>query len=257
MIRSHILCCLLFLWAGCATVPNSADEAALRERPVPPRIHADLVTNMLANGQNYAALAHVEELERGGEADPELLTWLRGAALYNLGQMEASERAYRQLLKTSYRGRAHHGLGLIAAKTDLYAAVLHFNQAVRLLPTDAEIRNDLGYTLMLAGRLVEAQHHLATATELAPESGKAQTNLVLSFLLAGRAAEAQSLGTTFQMSSVQFSQLQEEARLMRQLVLERAEELSAARVVNKESNNETEADKGRHRSIPGLYSRIR
>lgn len=249
---------LIFVLAGCATIPDTPEQAALEQRPVQPRMHADLVFGMLAKGQNYAALAHIEELERRSDADQEQLTWLRALTLYKLDQLAESEQAYRSLLDSGdYAGRAHHGLGLIAARSNLRDAVLHFNQAVRLLPTDAEIRNDLGYTLMLAGRLTEARHHLATATELAPESGQSRSNLVLSFLLEGLAEQAEALSQSFGMSREELRALQAESRIIQGLIAQRAAEFSTPATQVKEHNDEQDSRQSDRRSIPGLYSRQR
>ena len=91
MRRARLVSAVLAMWlSGCAVVPDSAEEAALRERPVKPQVHADLVQTMLAQGQNYAALAHIEELEARRGADTEQLRWLRATAQYKLGDLAAS-----------------------------------------------------------------------------------------------------------------------------------------------------------------------
>ncbi len=254
-LRLGILFLLLALTA-CASVPDTAEEAALRERPQQPRMHAELVRGMLSQGKYHAALAHIEELERAGDANPRELRWLRAMSLYKLGQIEESRRAYQGLLKTDYAGQAHHGLGLIVARQDLRQAVRHFNQAVKLRPTDAEIRNDLGYTLLLAGRLTEARHHLATATELAPGESKAHSNLVLSFQLEGRESEAQSLARTLGLGEDQQRQLELEAQLIRRLVAQRAEEFTAKDEVENDVEDDSDSLTD-DRPLPGLYRRTR
>lgn len=245
--------------SGCAAVPDSAEEAALRERPEQPRMHADLIKSMLAQGQNYAALAHIEELERLDKSNPDQLRWLRALALYKLDQFEESRRSYQGLLNSAYAGEAHHGLGLIAARHSLKLAVRHFNQALKLRPTDPEIRNDLGYTLMMAGRLTEARHHLATATELDSNGVKAKSNLVVSFVLEGKMAEAGSLAQSFGIDSEQLRQLEAEGRVMRRLIARHADEFAAPAAGEDKQDEQTELDESKpgREPIPGLYSRQR
>ncbi len=255
---------LLPILTACAVVPDSADEAALRERPQQPAVHADLVQSMLAQDQNYAALAHIEELEANGRADAEQLRWLRAMAQYKLGELDASERNYRRLLAGRYAGQAWHGLGLIAARRDLAESVTYFNRAVAVRPTDAQVRNDLGYTLMLAGRLTEARHHLATATELNPNAVQAQNNLVLSFLLEDQQREALSLARSFELDAAQLRQLQAESQVMRRLMAQRADEFTdaaAARAAVPTSKEipayEPQDAADNERTLPGLYRQRR
>ena len=253
MYRLPIL--LLLALSACAVVPDTAEEAALRERPARPGVHVDLVRGMLKQGQNHAALAHIEELERSGEHDAQELLLLRAAAQYQLGQLSAARDAYRRLLNTPFAGQAHHGLALLASRDDLGRAVRHFNAAVERRPTDAQIRNDLGYTLLLAGRLTEARHHLKTATELAPDAHNAKVNLVLSEFLAGDAATARQLARKHGIPDRRLRELEAESVLMQQLIAQRADEFSAT--APQESHDEEAFDPPRRTGIPGLYTRGR
>lgn len=254
----RIAVCLFVLGlSACVAIPDSADEAAMRERREKPEVHADLVEAMLAQGQNHAALAHIEELERKRSGDPQQLRYLRAKTQYKLGDLAAAERNYRRLIDGDYAGEAWHGLGLIAARTDLRSAVLNFNRAVSVRPTDAGIRNDLGYTLMQAGRLTEARHHLATATELDPNGVQAQNNLVLSFLLDGQETRARGLADSFKLPASQWRQLRAESEIMRRLIAQRSAELMAQpeNPPTQERNPDEKLDSNtQRRSLPGLYS---
>lgn len=238
---------------GCAAVPDSAEEAAMRERPEQaPKVHAELVRGMLAQGQYYAALAHIEELDRSGGAPEDELTLLRASTQFKLERFEAARQAYLSLLDTDFAGQAHHGLGLVAAREHLGQAVRHFNTAVRLRPTDSELRNDLGYTLLLAGRLAEARHHLATATELAPNAVKPQLNLVISYLLEGDAKTARRLAASFNFDGAQMRRLSEQAERVRLAAQARAAEFQAPPIM--ESHDEMESRSQQPAAdIPGLY----
>ena len=251
---------LLTSFAGCAVVPGSAEEAALRGQPERPKVHTDLVRAMLAQNQNHAALAHIEALEKESGSDKQQLLWLRAQAQYKLGDLEESEQNYRRLLNGPYAGQAWHGLGLIAARSDLRTAVKCLNRAVQRRPTDGQIRNDLGYTLLLAGRLTEARHHLATATELAANDVQAQNNLVLSYLLDGQQQQADGLARSFAMDAQGMRQLQAQAKVMRRMMAQRAQEfeqpLSADQAdwaePEKQSHEKTKTQSD-NRPLPGLY----
>ncbi|HKY90198.1 MAG TPA: tetratricopeptide repeat protein [Nevskiaceae bacterium] len=159
-------------------------------------VHTDLIRNMLDQQQYYAAIAHIQaqQRERGDKPDPELQL-LEATARRNLGQTAQAQDLYRQLLKSPFVAEAYHGLGLISARADLNTSVWQLRQAVQRKPTDAQMRNDLGYALMMAGRYNEALPELATAVELEAGSGsdKARNNLVLLMLVTGDEAAVQRL----------------------------------------------------------------
>ena len=149
-------------------------------------LHGELVHDMLAQGRAHAALAHLEELERQqGELDADQRL-LRAEAYYRIGETAAAAADYRSLTDGPKAGQAWHGLGRIATPTDLRAALQAFNQAVAARPTDAAVRNDLGYALLLAGRAADGCRHLYTAHELAPNQARVVANLLLCEGLRGR-----------------------------------------------------------------------
>ncbi len=175
-----IVCALV---VGCAGLPSNVEDMA---RPEKQRVlHGELVRDMLAEGHNYAALAHLQELQRqqGYLNDDQRL--LRAEAYYRLGEIESARADYLELTRTGKAGQAWHGLGRLDAPTDLRAAIQEFNRATKLRPTDAAIRNDLGYTLLLAGRVEDACRHLYTGHELAPTQHRIVGNLLLCEALRG------------------------------------------------------------------------
>ncbi len=218
----------VLLLGACALVPNSAHEAALRERPQNARMHADLVRGMMASRQYYAALAHIEELQRAGASSAAELSLLRGQCLYQLGRLDAAAGEFERLLQGRYAGQALHGLGLVHVRWNLADAVRYFNAAIRLRPTDAELRNDLGYALLMAGRLAEARHHLATASELDPGGLKASNNLILSYLVDGDDATAKEIAATAGLAAEELLLLRREASLLRDVIRARSGEFSAS-----------------------------
>lgn len=165
---------------------TAAEEAAVDS----PDVRLALIARMIERGQLHAALAHLESLPAKDAAlpAPRLAT---AEALRRLGRFAEAERGFRELLDTPRAAEAHRGLGLLeAARGDVGAAVVSLERARAVRPTDARIRNDLGYALLLAGRLGEAESELRTAVELGDDQ-RAVRNLVL--LLFVRAEEGAAL----------------------------------------------------------------
>jgi Flp pilus assembly protein TadD len=211
--KSHIIGALLILLGSACAMPArldgpprpSREKLAAPEAAVPASpevqaaraetevIHTDLIRSMLAQGQYYAALAHVEA-QKGAQPVSPGLRLLEAEARRKLGQNAEAVALYTSLLRGPEAAPAHHGLGLVyAGNQQLGPAVQHLQQAVRLRPTDVEFRNDLGYALMIAGRYPEALTQLATAVELDPDGSRSRNNLILLLLVTGDEARAVQL----------------------------------------------------------------
>jgi len=145
-------------------------------------IYTDAVRAMMARGQYYAALAHLQEDRRAHGDSPELRL-LEADARRNLGQNREAEALYKGLLNGPQAADAHHGLGRLYAGRDLSLSIEHLRKASARRPTDVDIRNDLGYALMRARRYGEAKVELATAAELAPGEVKSRNNLLILLML--------------------------------------------------------------------------
>ena len=181
------------LAVGCATatrrqMDRTIDESVRSDTPESRReVHAELIRGMIDSGQYYAAIAHVQaQVQQGGPTQQ--LQLLEAEARRRLGQNTEAQAIYRELLKSrDYQADAYYGLGLISAKTDLRTGVWQLQQAVQRRPADPDMRNDLGYALILSRRYREALNELATAVEL--EAGraesKARNNLVLLMIVTG------------------------------------------------------------------------
>lgn len=146
-------------------------------------VYTDLIRNMLAQEQYYAALAHIQEQRRLIGNTPDL-RYLEGETRRKLGQTTEAEALYRGLLRSDMAAQAYHGLGLLYAERDLNQSITFLREAAQRRPTDAQVRNDLGYALMSTGRYHEALPELATAVELDP-AGKARNNLIVLLVLSG------------------------------------------------------------------------
>ena len=225
--RRHALACVLLLacTSGCVTESRRAvDSAVAGEIPTDTpesrrRVHIDLIRKMLDQEQYYAALAHVQAQARES-GQTEELRLLEADAKRKLGQAAPAQAIYRELLKGRYAADAYHGLGLISVKTDLRTAVWQLQQAVQRRPTDAQMRNDLGYALMLSRRYTEALPELATAVELEAGTGsaKARTNLILLMLVQGDEAAVKRLAQQSGMSSEALAALRQQAQTLRKPV---------------------------------------
>ncbi len=179
------------LVSACA-LPRPIDAAPPGDRAgaadIDRQIYGDLIRSMLDQGQYYAALAHVQQRQRSSGGDRDELRYLEAEARRALGQMDAADALYQGLRKSRLAAEAYHGLGLLHAGSDLARAVGYLREAALRAPTNADVRNDLGYALLHARRDDEALQELATAVELAPESEKARNNLLLLLLVRGDTA---------------------------------------------------------------------
>ena len=221
-----ILCSVMLL--GCSSQQRRLDQqvsANIRgERPEDrQQVHLDLIRGMLGQKQYYAALAHVESLKQArtyaqqATSDDADLLLLEAEARRRLGQKDAAQQIYRQLLATDRVAEAYHGLGLTNAGGDLGTAVWQLQQAVQRKPTDAQMRNDLGYALMIAGRHAEALTELATAVELEAGTGdaKARNNLVILMMITGNEAAVRRLATESGMSADSLAGLRRQAQSLK------------------------------------------
>ncbi|MGQ0618640.1 MAG: tetratricopeptide repeat protein [Panacagrimonas sp.] len=221
---------LAMMTSGCVSESiRQIDRTVAEEIPVDDpatqrKVHTDLIRQMLGQEQFYAALAHIEAQVRESGSTDELRV-LEAQARRKLKQPEQAQAIYRDLLRTSYVAEAYHGLGLISAATDLKTAVWQLQQAVKRQPANAEMRNDLGYALMVANRYPEALTELATAVELEAGggSGKARNNLVLLMLVTRDEAAVKRLVQQSGMSDATLDGLRRQA-----LTLSRKPALPAA-----------------------------
>lgn len=185
-----VLAAIGTLTLGACALPQRIDASAdapagASGTEIDRELYGQLIRSMLDQGQYYAALAHVQQRQRSGGGDRTELRYLEAEARRGLGQVEAARTLYEGLLKTAYAARAYHGLGLLYVGSDLDRAIGYLREAAVRAPTDADVRNDLGYALLKARRDAEALHELATAVELAPESEKARNNLMLLLMVRG------------------------------------------------------------------------
>ncbi len=114
------------------------------------------------------------------------LTW-RQSALY-----ASEETLWRgTIARNPGAEMAYVNLGMLLHRTGrLTEATAAFEDALRLVPDDAEVHGDLGMTLAARGMLAESRRHLEEAVRLAPESAEAHNNLANLLRQAGDADAA-------------------------------------------------------------------
>ena len=208
----------LLLLAACSTYKGGAPAPADKPDSETPHInegeiHADLIKQMLDNGQYYAALAHIEDQKRSGSSDE--LVLLEADARRHLGQQTQADALYRKLLDTRYAAQAYHGLGKLYVATDLEGAIHNLRTAVERAPTEVDFRNDLGYALMEAGRYTEANLQLSTAAELAPNQLKGRNNLIILMMLVGNEDAVRQLAQESATTPEMMKQLRDSAQSIR------------------------------------------
>lgn len=207
--------------AAAQNLPERRDIPALPDSPeardASAALHTELIQTMLEQRQYYAALAHIEQIQRDGGGSLEL-RYLEAGAHRRLGQYREAEVLYQSLLKNkNFSGLAYHGLGRIAAeRKDFKAAIQHLRMAAGRRPTDSEVRNDLGYALMLAGRYTEALPQFATAVELDNRDSQARNNLVILLILMRDEKGVKRVVSETGIEADQLSQLRGQAKSLAQ-----------------------------------------
>jgi Flp pilus assembly protein TadD len=163
-------------------------------------------------GKLHAALAH---LDATGVKSPHEI-YLRAEILRKTGRAKRAVPLYSQLLGGCAEGHAYHGLGLISGRRGKLDQALDYLTKARVrLPTDIQVRNDLGYALFLARRYESARHEFLTALELDGNNEFSVSNLVLLLLVTDEHQKAQSLAVRMKLSGEAFNELVAQARDIR------------------------------------------
>lgn len=205
----------LCVLVGCASAPPNADRYGVLAQARGPEqnqsLYLDLVRKMIEKGQLYAALAHLDAQKQKYGPGPAARV-LRAEVLRKLGRTNQAAAMYRSLIDDGiFPGRAHHGLGLIKVTHNLGAGIKHLQKAADLRPTDARIRNDLGYALLKAGRYGDALLNLATAYQLEGGGKLARNNYIVALLVAGKARKASHIAAETEITKKTLARLKERA----------------------------------------------
>jgi len=166
------------------------------------------IQQMVSDGRPYAALAELDALQ----ADTPKAKLIRAEALRKVDRTEQARQIYASLTQTCLNGEALHGLGLLAGREGRLDESLRALSAARQArPTDAAVRNDLGYALLLSQQWSDAQFELLTAQELAPKDVRVQRNLVLLAMAQNKITLAQELSTRFGLDAATQERLRAQA----------------------------------------------
>lgn len=186
---------------GCAGKP--ADTQASMAKPVGAcgqQISAgegmslSLIQQQIQKGQYYSALAELAVLP---DSSPDSLL-MQADSYRKLGKWADAEPLYTRLVDTCLSGKAYHGLGLIAAyQGKVSPAVKLLEKAARVSPVSANIRNDLGFLMLVTGQDSLAYDELRTALELNPDHQTAARNLWFLLLKTHRTAQAETLAQRY------------------------------------------------------------
>lgn len=213
-------CALACSLSGCA-LPPRADFASAASSGSSGSCGADInptdntrlagIEQLLREGKPYAALAQLDALATQGTRPP-AFDLARADALRRIDRLDQAEGLYRGLLTGCLQGRAWHGLGLLQAQRGQNAdSLTSLEQARNQLPTDAKVRNDLGYALLLAQRFDDARFEFLTVLDLVPGDARAARNLVLLTLREGRVDKARELASSLGLDAVAFERLTQQA----------------------------------------------
>ncbi|MFG6136789.1 tetratricopeptide repeat protein [Halomonas sp. B23F22_10] len=157
-------------------------------------LRIDMIRQQMEDGRSRSALAHLEE----SGFDYAETTLMKGDALRDAGRRDESDAVYETLATGCLAADAYQGMARNAvARGDRHEALLLMQEARGARPTDADIRNDLGYLLLLEGQHRRAREELLTALELGGAGRRAASNLVLLMMQEGRVVEAERLARRY------------------------------------------------------------
>ncbi|UXI02192.1 hypothetical protein [Photobacterium sp. TY1-4] len=195
---------MFLVLSGCSSSPSSQAAASASSGVCGESLSAEqgvklsLIRQQLRQAQYYSALAELEMLpERSLSTD-----LLRAYSYRKLGKWSLAAEIYHDLQTTCLAGQAYHGLGLIAAYQDDLDQAMHWlSLAAKASPITADIRNDLGFLLLITGQDALARDELLTALELNPEHQNAAKNLWFVLLKNQQYRMAEQLASRFQWQS--------------------------------------------------------
>jgi Flp pilus assembly protein TadD len=204
--------------SACST-PKPTPTSTAPQRPGPGQCQDDVspannvalsgIQQALAQNKSHAALAQLDALN----LQVPQAQLLKADAWRRVGRTEDARRLYNTLLSSCLSGQAHHGLGLLLAGTQEHAESLAQLQLARaLMPTDAQIRNDLGYAFLLRRKLPEARFEFMTAIELAPDFQRPKHNLFMLTALQNEDGALKALARQWGMEAGTQASLLESAR---------------------------------------------
>ncbi|MGH8498409.1 MAG: tetratricopeptide repeat protein, partial [Methylococcales bacterium] len=217
-------CLLVVLLTGCAlelrsvTSTESANniesadspKCATPEKPED-QVKLQMIRRMMDGGKLHASLAHLDATRVHSSQE----TYLRAEILRRIGRTDLAAVLYQQLIQGCAAGDGYHGLGLISGRNGkIKEALDYLGKARDKLPTDVQVRNDMGYALLLDQQYELASHEFMTALELDENNEFSAPNLVLVLLATGQFQKAQVLAQRLKLSDESFNSLRAQAVAM-------------------------------------------
>lgn len=196
-----------------STAPNTAPlprlEPCKDELSPADNVALSGVAQSIRDDKAHAALAQLDALRL--QAPKAQL--MRADAFRRVNRHEEARRLYQALLGTCLRGQAHHGLGLLLASLhEDTESLTHLQMAREFMPTEAQVRNDLGYALLLRRDFSAARFEFMTAIELAPDLAKPRHNLYMLAALQNEDGVKQALARQWGFDASTEARLQDSAR---------------------------------------------
>lgn len=173
----------LFSWGSRSGGQASNSDAGLPppsqgRKPVDSRRGAEanrdqLSQNSVPSRENESSSAASDNIRVGREA---VAQWYNDQRPTDL--QRATEAFQRELVQNPRSVDAHHGLAIVAdLKQDFVQAERHYQDAIKLRPTDARILGDMGYSCLLQNRLPDAELYLNRALVHDPNNQNAIKHL--------------------------------------------------------------------------------
>lgn len=187
-MKKALLVLTTLLFAACSSQPPVAiaavtgGEQCYQEDTKERSVRLDLIRQLASEGQHYSALAHLER----EKFDSDGAHFLVAESLRRTGQLDLALTKYKQVQKGCLRALGHLGSGkILAVQGKLDKAIPELKMARDMLPTDPNIRNDYGFSLLANSDFTSAQQEFVTAIQLDKTHAVALRNLVLSLILSG------------------------------------------------------------------------
>lgn len=187
-MRSMSLGLLALLALGGCSIKQQQGNNTSSDRP-----SLDAARAALADGEAGTALAIARGILASQPNNVSALAQA-GDAQAAMGDRLAAQESYRRALVVSPHDiRTRLGLAKLMLRDDVHGAELAFRAILADAPHDPVVLNDLGYTLDLQERHVEAQNTYVEALASDPNRLSVRVNLALSLALSGQAPRAEQM----------------------------------------------------------------
>jgi Flp pilus assembly protein TadD len=147
----------------------------------------DRMGNAQASYQAYAMLH---------QKNPKNSLYLKNLAqaAFYAEDFQASQKYYQDLLQLDSSDGSHLGAGVVEDVLGNHdAAQDHYRQVIQHSPRNLNAKNNMGLSLLLQGKVTEAESTLKALTQRADSEPRFDINLALVYGVSGKSAQAQPL----------------------------------------------------------------